>query len=373
MRDRFAFIIHPVDPQKDVARKYPALGKLPPGIIDYFSRFFPPVLLSHVVGIRSQATGKEIEGWLIACPLTPKRMMAVSEETAYRKIVQTGRLAEQLGAQILGLGAFTSVVGDAGLTISRRLSVPVTTGDSYTVAVAVEATLEAARKMGYDPIHCTAAVVGAYGATGRACAQLLVGQVSDLVLVGRQEERLREVQQQVQARGAQARIDTRLAAIQQADLVLTVTSAFEPIIEPVHLKPGAVVCDVSRPRNVSRHVATQRKDVLVIEGGVVDLPGGADWGFNFGFPPGQTYACMAETVLLALEGRFESFTLGRNISLDRVQEISALAAKHGVRLSGFRSFERPVTGEQIRQVREAACLTRGQVPDLDGSVALKMA
>ena len=31
------------------------------------------------------------------------------------------------------------LVGDAGLTISRHLSIPVTTGDSYTVAVAVEA------------------------------------------------------------------------------------------------------------------------------------------------------------------------------------------------------------------------------------------
>lgn len=356
--DSFAFIIHPVDPQRDVARKFPALGKLPPGIIDYFSRFFPPVLLSHVVGIRSAATGKEIEGWLIACPLTPKRMMAVAVETAYLKIIQTGRLAERLGAQILGLGAFTSVVGDAGLTISRRLSVPVTTGDSYTVAVAVEATLEAAQRMGYPPAGCTAAVVGAYGATGRACAQLLAGQVSDLILVGRQGERLHEVQQEVQARGARVQIDTQLAAIQQADLVLTVTSAFQPIIAAEHLKPGAVVCDVSRPRNVSRQVASRRKDVLVIEGGVVDLPGGADWGFDFGFPPGQTYACMAETVLLALEGRFESFTLGRHISLDRVREIAALAAKHGVRLSGLRSFEQPVTDEQIQQVREAARLAR---------------
>lgn len=358
--DSFAFIIHPIEPQKDVARKYPALGKLPPGIIDYFSRFFPPVYLSHVVGIRSEATGKEIEGWLIACPLTPKRMISVTEATAYRKIIQTGRLAERLGAQILGMGAFTSVVGDAGLTVARRLSVPVTTGDSYTVAVAVEATLAAARLMGYDPGDCTVAVVGAYGATGRACAQLLASQVSDLVLVGLQEERLLEVKREVQALGGRARADTRLAAIQEADLVLTVTSAPQPIIEPQHLKPGAVVCDVSRPRNVSRQVARQRDDVLVIEGGVVDLPGDADLGFDFGFPPGQAYACMAETALLALEGRFESFTLGRNITLARVQEMAGLAAKHGVRLSGLRSFEVPVTGEQIERVREAARLTRRQ-------------
>ena len=49
--DNFAFMIHPIEPQRDVARKFPLLGRLPPGIIDYFSRFFPPVLLSHVTGI----------------------------------------------------------------------------------------------------------------------------------------------------------------------------------------------------------------------------------------------------------------------------------------------------------------------------------
>ena len=82
--------------------------------IDFFSTFFPPVYISEIEGITSEATGKEIKGWFIACPYTPRRMMELPERTVYRKIIQTGRLAEKLGAQILGLGAFTSVVGDAG-------------------------------------------------------------------------------------------------------------------------------------------------------------------------------------------------------------------------------------------------------------------
>jgi fatty aldehyde-generating acyl-ACP reductase len=358
--DNFAFIIHPIEPQKDVARKYPVFGRLPPGIIDYFSRFFPPVYLSHITGICSEATGKEIEGWLIACPLTPKRMMSVSEATAYSKVIQSGQMAERLGANILGLGAFTSVVGDAGLTISRSLDIPVTTGNSYTVAVAVAAALEAVRRMGRDSAGCTAAVVGAYGATGRACALLLARQVPRLVLIGRQQAKLREIQEQVSAIGTEALIDTSMRAISQADLVLTVTSAFEPIIEAEHLKSGAVVCDVARPRNVARYVAEQRRDVLVIEGGIVDLPGQVDFGFNFGFPPGKAYACMAETALLALEGRYESYSLGREVNMDRVEEMACLAAKHRVRLSGFRSFERSVTDAYIDRVRENAHAVRHQ-------------
>lgn len=352
--NNFAFMIHPIEPQKDVARKFPLLGKLPPEIIDHFSRYFPPVYLSHVVGIRSKETLEEIEGWLVACPVTPKRMLEIPTSAAYSKIVQTGRLAERLGAQILGLGAFTSVVGDAGLTVAERLSIPVTTGNSLTIAVAVEAALEAAKRMGMDPDRCTAAVVGAYGSIGLACAQLLARTVPHLLLVGRKPDRLAEGEDLVRAAGAQATSSTRLDDICQAEIVLTVTSATAPIIEPEHLKPGAVVCDVARPRNVSRQVAEQRDDVLVIEGGVLDVPGQADFGFNFGFPPGKAYACMAETMILALEGRYECFSIGKEASLNRVTEISGLAAKHGFRLSGFRSFERVITDQQIEAIKNRA-------------------
>jgi fatty aldehyde-generating acyl-ACP reductase len=358
--NNFAFMIHPIEPQKDVARKFPLLGKLPPAVIDYFSRFFPPVYLGHIVGVRSRATGQEIEGWLLACPVTPRRMLTLPLSTAYNKVVQTGRLAERQGARILGLGAFTSVVGDAGMTVSHRLSIPVTTGNSLTIAVAVQAAIEAAQRLDLDPARCVAAVVGAYGSIGQACAQLLARSVPQMLLVGRQVARLHQIQQQVEANGTRTTIATELSAIQEADIVLTVTNAIEPIIEPRHLKPGSVVCDVARPRNVSRCVADQRDDVLVIEGGVVDIPGDAHFGFNFGFPPGKAYACMAETMILAMEGRYECFTLGKEISLERVDEIAQLAAKHGFQVSGLRSFERMLTKEEIDGVKKRAFNRRRQ-------------
>ncbi len=128
--DTFAFIIHPIDPKRDVSRKYPFLGKhLSEGQINFFSTFFPPVYISEINGITSAATGKEIKGWFVACPYTPRRMLELPEPAVYRKIIQTGRMAEKLGAQMLGLGAFTSVVGDAGQTVADALQIPVTTGD----------------------------------------------------------------------------------------------------------------------------------------------------------------------------------------------------------------------------------------------------
>jgi fatty aldehyde-generating acyl-ACP reductase len=353
--DNFAFIIHPIDSKRDISRKYPFLGRIANDwMIYHLSPFFPPVYLSEVEGIISESTGKEIIGWLIACPLSPQHFKGLPEKRVYRKIIETGRLAERLGAQILGLGAFTSVVGDAGLTISRALDVPVTTGDSYTIAVAIQAIQEAAKLLDIQTNLVPAAVVGATGAIGKVCAQLLSEVVSDLLLVGLNLEALDSLRQDLIDRGATTKISisTDIEDIQRAQLILTVTSSTGAVIEPQHISPGSIICDVARPRDVSALVKATRDDVLVIDGGLVEVPGKVDFHFNFGLPPGKTFACMAETIALALEGRFEDYTIGKEISIERVLEIAQLANKHGFRLSGFRSFEHPLSEETIDRVRK---------------------
>ncbi len=354
--DTFAFVIHPIDPKRDVSRKFPLLGRvLNERQIDFFSSFFPPVYISEIEGITSAATGKQVKGWFIACPYTPRRMMELPERTVYRKIIQTGRLAEELGADILGLGAFTSVIGDAGITIAKALEVPVTTGDSYTVSVAVDAIREAASVMEIPLRTATAAVVGATGAIGQVCAELLADDVERLYLIGRRQDALEELRDRLKVHArAELVISTKMDVLAESQLILTVTSAIHDVIRPEHLQPGSVVCDVARPRDVSAMVAAVRDDILVIDGGMVDVPGPVDFHFNFGFPPGKAYACMAETIALALEGRFEDYTLGKQLTRQRVEEIDEMAKKHGFRLSGFRSFEREVTLRQIEAVRRNA-------------------
>jgi predicted amino acid dehydrogenase len=157
-------------------------------------------------------------------------------------------------------------------------------------------------------------------------------------------------------------VETDIArGLRNADIVITVSSAVEAIIEPKHIKRGAVVCDVARPRDVSAAVSKERDDVLVIEGGVVKVPGkmfAKKWEqeeeFKFGFPTGTAYACMSETMALALEGRYESFTLGKEVSVTQVDEIFALCNRHGFEIDGYRSFEQAVTHEEIARIRERA-------------------
>ena len=79
-----------------------------------------------------------------------------------------------------------------------------------------------------------------------------------------------------------------------------------------------------------------------------------NFGFDFGFPKNTSYACMAETMILALDGRYENFSLGSSLSVDKVKLISELAAKHDFKLAGFRNFERAVTAAHIMEVKHNA-------------------
>lgn len=351
--ERFGFILHPFT-AKDIARKYSIANQLPDVIIETALKYAPPFKISHISGIESACS--QAEGWFVCCPLTARQMLELPEPFVINRIIQAGKVAEKLGARIVGLGAFTSVVGDAGISIAKQLGVAVTSGNSFTVATALEGTQEAAKLMGINFPSANIVVLGATGSIGAACAQLLAVQAKYLTLVARNEQKLDKLASQIfreTGLAVRATANTK-AALKNADIVIAVTSAIDTIIDVDDLKPGTIVCDVARPRSVSKAVAEKRDDVLVIEGGVVEVPGDVNFNFNFGFPPKTAYACMAETMILALEGRYENFTLGRDLTIKQIEKISRLAAKHGFKLAGFRSFERAITLEEIRQIRTNA-------------------
>jgi fatty aldehyde-generating acyl-ACP reductase len=351
--EKFAFLIHPFD-SSDVARKFSFLRRWSPELVESFLKHTPPILCEHMTGIRGQ--GAEAEGWLVATPLTSRQILGLPTATVLKKIIAAGHKAERLGAKILGLGALTSVVGDAGITIARSLRIPVTTGNSYTVATAIQATFQAAALMGIDLKQARLAVIGATGSIGVVCARLMAPAVGKITLVARDQVKLENTAHLIFSESAvlcDVETDPK-RAVRKADIVISASGSAEALIAPEDLKPGAVVCDVARPRDVAKATAEARDDVLVIEGGLVQVPG--DWrgSFNFGLPPGIVYACMAETMLLALEGRYECFTLGRTIQVEQVREIDRLANKHGFQLASFRSFERSLSNEQILRVKRRA-------------------
>jgi predicted amino acid dehydrogenase len=352
---RFAFIVHPIE-VADFARKYPVTRYMPSSLVERLLRYKRPVRVARIHGIRSEHDGTPVEGLFVGCPLTTRVLLKEPAERTLPAIIAAARLAQHEGAQIVGLGAMTSVVGDAGITVAQHVDIAVTTGNTFTVATALEGVRRAAELMGIALGEATVLVLGATGSIGKVCAQVMADEAARVLLGVRDQAKGEALAASLASARASVELATDLdQALPQADVVIAVSSSAEALIRPAHLKRGAVVCDVARPRDVSVAVAKERDDVLVIEGGVVKPPGEhVDLGFNFGFPPGLMYACMAETSLLAMAGRFENYSLGRELERAKVDEIAALGRLHGYQLAGFRSFERAVSDADIAAIRRRA-------------------
>lgn len=353
--NKFAFMIHPLQ-LSDFTRKFKWMGKIPDFILEKLTKKIPSFKVSTITGIKS-SQGKEIEGIFVACPLSSKQILELPLDLVLNKIIAAGRKAEELGAQILGLGSFTSVVGDKGETVANKLDIPVTTGNSYTVATAIQGTKIAATKMGLDINREKITVVGATGSIGRAVCLIMGKEIRNLQLVSRTEQKLRDLKNELKIKYPSLKVSYTTnvnEAVTQSRIIISASGAVETLIDPYDLLAGAVVCDVARPRDVANKVGKARNDVLVIEGGIVEVPGPVNFNFNFGCPPGTSYACMAETMLLSLENIFENYSLGSKIKPDQVWETQQFAEKHGFKLAGLRSFGSLMTEQEISQVRKNA-------------------
>jgi len=350
----FAFLIHPLNID-DVAKKYKIAKRVSPKVVGKVLRRRPPFVISEIEGIVS-VTGEKAQGWFVVVPLLPWQFHQLEEEYVLEKIAKACKVAKKEGANIVGLGAFTAMVGNGGERLVDIVDIPITTGNTYTTTTAIQGALKAADVMSIIPGESTLAVVGASGSIGRACAQSLAPKFKKTLLVGRNPEHLEDVAATLKSSaGGDIKLMTSVSeAVAQSDVILTVTGAVEAVIEPQDIKSGAVICDVARPRDVSKLVSTVRDDVLVIDGGIIKPPGNVDFKIDFGPPPGMCEGCVGETILLALEGRYENYTLGKNITPAKVTEMSQLADKHGFKLAGLRRMEQLVTEEQIEDIKRSA-------------------
>ena len=197
-----------------------------------------------------------------------------------------------------------------------------------------------------------AMVVGATGAIGSVCSRLLAAAVKNVVLVSIEPPRLEALKRTILGETPDARVETDVSTapwIGQCDLIITATSAFGlRVLDVSQCKPGAVILDVALPPDISAEEAAVRPDILVVESGEVLIPGPVRFSFDIGLPPSVAYACLAEAALLAMEERFECFTLGRDVAPERVKEIYRLfrtaraadRAAQGVRPSAHRRTRR---------------------------------
>jgi predicted amino acid dehydrogenase len=372
--NRFAFVIHPLSQQYFANLKsLEMVTKVAPGpvmdVVEKAAAYLPPFVYSKVSGIRSPE-GVEAEGWLIVVGGTPKEIMAHTPEFTYRRLLAAAEMAKKLGAQIMGLGAFTKVVGDAGVTVAKRAPLPITTGNSYSASGALWAAHDAVERLGLlklqrgQRVKGKAMVVGATGAIGSACARLLARTAEELHLVSPESAKLLVLKESIEQESPGVRLVLASYAdsdksIGEMDMIVTATSgAGKKILDITKVKPGCVITDVARPLDLPAEEVAKRPDVLVIESGEVALPGDVRMK-SIGFEDRNVvYACLAETIVLTLESRFENFTLGRNLEWEKVHEIYKLGLKHGMRLAAISGVNGVYSEEDIARVRHLALKAR---------------
>jgi predicted amino acid dehydrogenase len=332
-RSWFTFLVHPRDIRDlDSIRAASLLRRYSSSEEDYVAKAttLPALVLGDV-----RVRGVVVRGEIICAVRMPDQVM---QADGMRAVVEAAQLAAQRGTAIIGLGALTAPAMGGGVRLLRHLpsNIKVTNGNGYTAAVARANVHEAAQFLGLGT-SARVAVLGATGSVGGAASWLLADDGFPLVLIGRTVARVRHLLGGLADRADFA--DT-LDVLKTADIVLCLTHERGGKLSPEMLRPGSVVVDVAAPYNVEPHRRPEfaRYGVPVAKGALVRIPGHSCVQ-DFAMPgPEDTFACLAETYLLAREGLYQN-SVGRPTA-DYARQIEELAERYG-------AYPRPITPDLI--------------------------
>ncbi|MFD1215409.1 aminotransferase class III-fold pyridoxal phosphate-dependent enzyme [Microbulbifer celer] len=299
------------------------------------------------------STGARCSGIVDYMPLTAEEMLADPRAVARR--VEAG--IEDLkarGAEIVGLGGFTGIVGNRGVNTAEKVKIPVTTGNSLTAYAAYRNLLQAMEKLGVSPADAEVAVVGFPGSIALAIALLLLEQGCRLTLVhrGGAEKREQLLGYIPQAFHSIIRLSNRMEDCYDTHRFYVAATSTGGVIDPAKLQSGSVVVDAALPRDVLP-VQSVRSDILLIDGGLISAGPEVSFGEAAGnFAPKMFMnGCLAETLILSLEGRRDNYSLGRVLPPEKVLEIGALAQKHGFTTGPMASGGERIGDEHYRELQ----------------------
>ena len=343
----FAFIGHPRT-LNDVPRKFPFARLLPSRVVERWFRYQWPFVASYITGL-TLSNGTPITGAMLISPLTTEQMIR-NPRLARQRVLETVQLAEQMGAKIAGLGAFTSIVTRDGRDLEGKVRLGLTTGNPHSAAIAVQNVIHAAALTNLSLPHATAAIVGGAGSVGSACAKMLARLVERLLIIDIKRDALQTLLSELADQPAAVEGMAKLDRVSEADIVIAVTNNPHILLTAKYLKPGAIVIDAAQPKNVAEDIPLQRPDVVVIESAVVQTPD-IDVNFPLDLAPGEALGCLSETMILTAMGWEGHYSLGKADPSHAAQVIAAGRAL-GFRLAPFRNSTGYVTDEHLLRIAQ---------------------
>ncbi|NDQ58386.1 MAG: hypothetical protein GZ088_15055 [Acidipila sp.] len=356
----------------------PGRTPLPDDEIQDILPWIPPRAVCHVDIV--SVTGAKARGLYIDSFIPPGRLEAANVHENIARVRAAAACAINAGAKIVSLGGFSSILIEGNFDLlpnkndllSKNLDLHstkfdqlpkkldrlpeknetvFTTGNTLTVGFIVQGIQKMCARESRNLSKSTLLVVGATGDVGSGCARCLAPAVRRVLLSARNPDRLRRLAAELQADGIQVEIATDLQRFSvEADVVICAASLPSPSLLLDRVAPHAIVCDAGYPKNLSP--SAKMLGAKIFFGGLGQITGGMRFAPDFHgilnrHPfPDVVHGCLLEGMALALEGRFESFSQGRGfISRGRVEEMLAIAARHGIYLAPLYNADGPIEDE----------------------------
>jgi len=326
----FAFIVSPTT-TKQFKSFWPSYKLIPDFILRPYLQNSKPFQAFHIRKIVSPQ-GKQIQAYIIACPLLPKQLPLPDSDYALEQIIYACQLAQKLDAKLIGIDGFAAKVVNKNFSeITKRVLIPVTCGNALTAWSMYEAVFRVAKLKKIDLKKSCVTVIDALNATGRLCAKRIAGYVPKIILNAQNLTKLERLKEAITEESkTKAVIDFNInSAVAESNIVINPDGQLDHNFDLSSLKKGAIFC-YNLNSDSSFDKTTLKKSIEMVGAGTMHVPFLKRVGFNTRLPGNILSAAFTETLLLALEGKFISYSLGENINPDRMEEIADLAARYGV-------------------------------------------
>ncbi len=300
--------------------------------------FIPPRDI-YKINITSKS-GRQVTGAYIETFIEPDKLTIEHTRKNVCKVMKAVDHAAKLGARIVAMGGFTSIVLEGKIAGDCLANTRFTTGNTLTAAFIVKGVEQAAKQLNLPLSRNTFLILGATGDIGLACVNYFKNKVKKLLLCARNKHRLQQLDNDLNDENIAVKSSVCLnELIGDADVIIGVASSSN--INLAGCKPGVLICDAGYPKNMDSMVDLHT-GINLFHGGMGQVTGGYSFMPDYSkevysFPvPYLSYGCTLEAVVLALESRYETYSVGKgNITVESMEEIYGLSQKHGIILSPF--------------------------------------
>ena len=289
--------------------------------------------------VRSK-TGTEINGIYIESFIEPDKLDIPFLRMNIGKVRNAISYAKKLGAKIVTLGGFTSIVLEGNIDSFSEGKTKFTTGNTLTAAYIVKGIEKAAIQQHLNLQESSVLIIGATGDIGMACVNYFKTRTKKILLCARNNQRLEKLAKESASENLIVNYSVSIQdLIAEADVIICVASSSG--INLTNLKKDVIICDAGYPKNLETKVE-HSEGVHLFHGGMGQISYGYDFEPNYSnnfyryAAPFIGHGCVLEAIVLAFENKFESFSAGKGmITIDKMEEIYSLSLKHGIILSPF--------------------------------------